>query len=61
MINSALEIDTKLCDLEFTRKAKAADFYSRTFDLFLVAGAGEGEDEVLVFHTQPFSWLNNAR
>jgi hypothetical protein len=35
---SALEITTKLCDAEFTRKAKAADFFSRTWDLLLEAG-----------------------
>jgi len=35
---SALEITTKLCDPEFTRKAKAADFFSRTWDLLLEAG-----------------------
>ena len=43
---SALEIATKLCDAEFTRKAKAADFFSRTWDLFMEAGAGNGEDKV---------------
>jgi hypothetical protein len=30
---SALEIVTKLCDLEFTRKAKATDFLSRAWDV----------------------------
>ncbi|CAA7269251.1 unnamed protein product [Cyclocybe aegerita] len=44
---SALEITTKLCDIEFTRKAKAADFFSRTWDVFLEAGAGKGEDKIL--------------
>ncbi|KAF8887325.1 hypothetical protein BD779DRAFT_1527473 [Infundibulicybe gibba] len=44
---SALEIITKLCDLEFARKAKAADFLSKTWDVFGEAGAGRGEDKVL--------------
>jgi len=43
---SALEIATKLCDAEFTRKAKAADFFSRTWNLFMEAGAGNGKDKV---------------
>ncbi|KAF8661377.1 hypothetical protein AX16_001470 [Volvariella volvacea WC 439] len=41
---SALEITTKLCDLDFARRAKAADFLSRTWDTFREAGAGRGED-----------------
>ncbi|KAF8956935.1 hypothetical protein BDZ97DRAFT_2079509 [Flammula alnicola] len=44
---SALEITTKLCDPDFTRKAKAADFFTRTWDLFLEGGAGKGEDKIL--------------
>lgn len=48
---SALEITAKLCDEEFARKAKAADFYHKTWDVFLKAGAGRGEDKV----TQLFS------
>jgi len=43
---SALEISTKLCDPEFTRKAKAADFFGKTWELLLLAGAGKGEDKV---------------
>lgn len=43
---SALEIATKLCDPEFTRKAKATDFFARTWELFLLAGAGKCEDKV---------------
>ena len=43
---SALEITTKLCDPDFTRKAKAADFFSRTWDVFLDTRAGKGEDKV---------------
>lgn len=45
-IFSALQITTKLCDAEFVRKAKAVDFFSRTWDAFLDAGAGKGEDNV---------------
>ncbi|KAG6849614.1 hypothetical protein H0H93_006898 [Arthromyces matolae] len=45
--SSAMEIVTKLCDPEFARKAKAADFLSRTWDLFRDAGAGRGEDKML--------------
>ncbi|KAG6816275.1 hypothetical protein H0H87_007312 [Tephrocybe sp. NHM501043] len=44
---SALEIVTKLCDSEFSRKAKAADFLSRAWDVFIEAGAGNGEDKIL--------------
>ncbi|KAG5653614.1 hypothetical protein H0H81_011986 [Sphagnurus paluster] len=44
---SALEITTKLCDAEFARKAKAADFLSRAWDVFADAGAGRGEDKIL--------------
>lgn len=48
-IGSALEITTKLCDPEFTGKAKAADFFTRTWDVFLDAGASKAEDKVLYF------------
>ncbi|KIM44446.1 hypothetical protein M413DRAFT_24942 [Hebeloma cylindrosporum] len=44
---SALEVTTKLCDPDFTRKAKAADFFSRTWNVFLDSGAGKGEDKIL--------------
>ncbi|KAF9466171.1 hypothetical protein BDZ94DRAFT_1288503 [Collybia nuda] len=44
---SALEITTKLCDAEFARKAKAADFLGRIWDVFWEAGAGRGEDKIL--------------
>ena len=44
---SALEITMKLCNPEFSRKAKAADFFGHTWDLFLDAGAGKGHDKVL--------------
>lgn len=43
--SSALEITTKLCDDDFARKAKAADFYTRTWDLFIEAGSGKGQDK----------------
>ena len=43
---SALQITTKICEAEFVRKAKAVDFFSRTWDAFLDAGAGKGEDVV---------------
>lgn len=45
-LHSTLEITTKLCDPEFTRKAKAADFFARTWELLLLAGAGKGDDKV---------------
>ncbi|KAJ7102994.1 hypothetical protein C8R43DRAFT_1047515 [Mycena crocata] len=38
---SALEITTKLCEPEFARKAKAADFIGPTWDLLRAAGAGQ--------------------
>lgn len=43
---SALEIVTSLCDPEFYRKAKAADFFGKTWDVFVEAGAGRGDDKV---------------
>lgn len=36
---TALEIVTKLCEHDFARKAKAADFYTRAWDVFVDAGA----------------------
>ncbi|KAG7445164.1 uncharacterized protein BT62DRAFT_933586 [Guyanagaster necrorhizus] len=44
---SALEIATKLCDSDFTRKAKAADFIGQTWDTFVDNGAGDGKDQIL--------------
>ncbi|THU88745.1 hypothetical protein K435DRAFT_305167 [Dendrothele bispora CBS 962.96] len=44
---SALEIVNQLCDIEFARKAKAADFLSRAWEVFMEAGAGKNEDKVL--------------
>ncbi len=46
MESSALEIVTKLCDSDFTRKAKAADFIGQTWDTFVENGAGDGKDKV---------------
>ncbi|PCH45061.1 hypothetical protein WOLCODRAFT_155076 [Wolfiporia cocos MD-104 SS10] len=49
---SALEIVTKLCDVEFARKAKAADFLGRIWDVLREAGAGNGDkilDAILAF------------
>ncbi|KAJ7582445.1 hypothetical protein C8J56DRAFT_954755 [Mycena floridula] len=44
---TALEITTKLCDSEFLRKAKAADFVTQAWDSFIDAGAGQGKDAIL--------------
>ncbi|PPQ65170.1 hypothetical protein CVT24_011033 [Panaeolus cyanescens] len=44
---SALEIITKMCDSEFMRKAKAADFFNRTWDTLLAAECGSGKDKIL--------------
>ncbi|KAJ7614663.1 hypothetical protein DFH06DRAFT_129562 [Mycena polygramma] len=44
---SALEITTKLCEPEFSRKAKAADFIGPTWDLLRVAGGGVDEDKIM--------------
>ncbi|KAJ7272703.1 hypothetical protein B0H12DRAFT_1091600 [Mycena haematopus] len=44
---SALEITTKLCESEFARKAKAADFIVPTWDLLRTAGGGLGEDTIM--------------
>lgn len=49
---SALEIVTKLCDLDFSRKAKAADFLEKAWEALREAGAGDGDkvlDTILVF------------
>ncbi|KAJ6581017.1 hypothetical protein B0H19DRAFT_1369458 [Mycena capillaripes] len=44
---SALEIATKLCEPEFSRKAKVADFIGPTWDLLRTAGGGQEEDRIL--------------
>ncbi|TCD68737.1 hypothetical protein EIP91_009883 [Steccherinum ochraceum] len=49
---SALEIVTKFCDDEFSRKAKAADFLPRTWEGLRGAGGGKGDkvlDTILIF------------
>ncbi|ESK84811.1 hypothetical protein Moror_520 [Moniliophthora roreri MCA 2997] len=43
---SALEIANRLCEADFARKAKAADFLMRTWEAFIEAGAGNGEDKI---------------
>ncbi|KIJ09076.1 hypothetical protein PAXINDRAFT_182178, partial [Paxillus involutus ATCC 200175] len=40
---SALELVSKLCDPDFNRRAKASDFYLRTWDEFLTARAGASD------------------
>lgn len=40
---SALEMVTKVCDPDFARKAKAADFLGRAWDVLREAGAGAGD------------------
>ncbi|KAI0674378.1 hypothetical protein C8Q78DRAFT_967086 [Trametes maxima] len=50
---SALEIATKLCDVDFSRRAKAADFLGRAWEVLRDAGAGNGDkvlDAILVFY-----------
>ncbi|KAJ3761783.1 hypothetical protein EV360DRAFT_37105 [Lentinula raphanica] len=44
---SALEIIHRLCEPDFIRQAKAADFLQSTWDAFIEAGGGTGEDKVL--------------
>ncbi|KAK0214959.1 hypothetical protein IW262DRAFT_1321414 [Armillaria fumosa] len=55
--SSALEIATKLCDSDFTRKAKAADFIGQTWDTFVENGAGDGKDKILDLILVVFSAL----
>ncbi|KAJ4474884.1 hypothetical protein J3R30DRAFT_3295167 [Lentinula aciculospora] len=43
---SALEIVSRLCEPDFIRQAKAADFLQSTWDAFIEAGGGKGEDQV---------------
>ena len=38
-----IDIVVKLCDLEFWRKAKAADLLTEIWDKFRAAGAGSGD------------------
>ncbi|KAM6497239.1 hypothetical protein JOM56_007712 [Amanita muscaria] len=44
---SALDIVAKLCDADFARKAEAADFLGKIWDVFIDAGAGQNEDKML--------------
>ncbi|KAJ3868455.1 hypothetical protein EV359DRAFT_32231 [Lentinula novae-zelandiae] len=44
---SALEIISRLCEPDFVRQAKAADFLQSTWNAFIEAGGGTGEDKVL--------------
>lgn len=55
---SALEIVTKLCNLEFARKAKAADFLEKAWEALREAGAGNG-DKVRVSSTFPSAKPNS--
>jgi hypothetical protein len=61
---SALEIVSRLCESDFARQAKAADFLQSTWDAFLDAGAGRGEDKVWyiaqlqMFSDHPFKVLD---
>ncbi|KAI9568680.1 hypothetical protein HD554DRAFT_2097289 [Boletus coccyginus] len=43
---SALEIVNKLCDLDFNRRAKASDFYIRTWDKLWAARAGTSDKTI---------------
>ncbi|KAI0764887.1 hypothetical protein C8Q74DRAFT_1204781 [Fomes fomentarius] len=50
---SALEIVTKLCDVDFARRAKAADFLGRAWEVLREAGGGDGDkilDSILSFY-----------
>ncbi|KAH9896941.1 hypothetical protein C8Q73DRAFT_643153 [Cubamyces lactineus] len=50
---SALEIVTKLCDVEFARRAKTTDFLGRAWEVLREAGAGDGDkvlDSILAFY-----------
>ncbi|KAF8582585.1 hypothetical protein K439DRAFT_1413240 [Ramaria rubella] len=52
--SSAAEIVQKMCDAEFMRKAKAADFVGHAWDAMRHAGAGDGDkvlNPYLVFFT----------
>lgn len=48
MMTSAMEIADKLCDSEFAKRAQAADFLGRAWDMLRTAGAGDvNGDKVL--------------
>ncbi|KIJ29111.1 hypothetical protein M422DRAFT_784397 [Sphaerobolus stellatus SS14] len=50
---SAAEIVSKMCEAEFARKAKAADFNAHAWDALRTAGAGDG-DKILDIHLLAF-------
>ncbi|KAK7062533.1 hypothetical protein VNI00_000021 [Paramarasmius palmivorus] len=54
---SALEITNRLCEVDFARQAKAADFLIRTWEAFIEAGAGNGEDKASVIARFHYSEL----
>ena len=45
-----LEVVKKLCDTDFMRKAKAADFVLKLWDKIKDAGVGPGGDPVRFLH-----------
>lgn len=48
--HSALEIVSKLCDVDFARRAQAADFLNKAWEMLRKAGAGKpGGDKVMPF------------
>ncbi|CDO70629.1 hypothetical protein BN946_scf184748.g27 [Trametes cinnabarina] len=50
---SALEIVTKMCDVDFARRAKTTDFLGRAWEVLRGAGAGDGDkvlDTTLAFY-----------
>lgn len=42
-VYSALEMIIKMCDHDFFRKSRAADVFSKVYDLFLDVGVGCGD------------------
>jgi hypothetical protein len=59
-----MEINTNLCDPEFVRRAKVADFFVQSWDLMLDAGAGNGQDKVShpwIHEPQPLKLLADFR
>ena len=43
-----MEIVTKLCDPDFVRQAKAADFFSRAWEALREAGGGEATASAVI-------------
>ena len=54
--SSPSDITAQLCDPDFARKAKAADFYHKSWLVFLKAGAGTGQDKVIRVSLSPFPY-----